>query len=245
VIRTLRWRWWTLVARARLRRLGGRLVIEARGMPRLRGPLRLETGPRPGTIKLRIGENVTIGRECILDLADGVDGTVELGEGAVLQSRVRLQPWGGAIRIGSRAQIRDGCELKSRGELRLGERAICGRNATLHVEQGIDGDDYLIADDKPSTHGAFSRLAAREMGAPAPKSVPEEDLLPILGDWALEAIVYCPKVDSTRARERLGWTPQYRTIEEGMPVVVRDYKWRREIALQLEPYRLVQHRSWT
>jgi hypothetical protein len=43
----------------------------------------------------------------------------------------------------------------------------------------------------------------------------------------------------------LGWTPQYRTIEEGMPVVVRDYKWRREIAPQLEPYRLVQHRSWT
>jgi hypothetical protein len=30
-----------------------------------------------------------------------------------------------------------------------------------------------------------------------------------------------------------------------MPVVVRDYKWRREIAPQLEPYRLVQNRSWT
>ena len=147
MIRTLRWRWWTLVARARLRRLGGRLVIEARGMPRLRGPLRLETGPRPGTITLRVGRNVTIGRECILDLADSVDGTVELGEGTVLQSRVRLQPWGGAIRVGAGAQIRDGCELKSRGELRLGERAICGRNATLHCHEAITlGDDVGLAE---------------------------------------------------------------------------------------------------
>jgi acetyltransferase-like isoleucine patch superfamily enzyme len=147
VIRTLRWRWWTLVARARLRRLGGRLLVEARGMPRLRGPLRLETGPRPGTTTLRVGQNVTIGRECILDLADGVDGTVELGDGAVLQSRVRLQPWGGAIRIGSLAQVRDGCELKSRGELRLGERAICGRHATLHCHKAITlGDDVGLAE---------------------------------------------------------------------------------------------------
>ena len=125
------------------------------------------------------------------------------------------------------------------------EGSDVGRAYRLAIERGIDGEDYLIADDKPSTHGDFSRLAAREMGAPPPKLVPEEDLLPILGEWALEAIVSCPKVDSGRARERLGWTPQYRTIEEGMPVVVRDYKWRREIAPRLEPYRLVQQRSWT
>jgi nucleoside-diphosphate-sugar epimerase len=125
------------------------------------------------------------------------------------------------------------------------EGSDVGRAYRLAIEHGIDGDDYLIADDTPSTQGAFTRLAAREMGAPAPVSVPEEDLLPVLGEWGLEAIVGCPKVDSSRARERLGWTPQYRTIEEGMPVVVRDYKWRREIAPQLEPYRLVQNRSWT
>lgn len=58
-------------------------------------------------------------------------------------------------------------------------------------------------------------------------------------------MVTCPKIDSTRARERLGWTPQYKTIEEGVPVAVRDYKWRRAQASELEPFRLVQHRSWT
>lgn len=145
--RTVRWRWWTLVAAGRLRRLGGRLLIEARGTPRLRGPLRLETGPSPGTVTLRIGRDVTVGRECVLDLADGLDGIVELGDGAVLQSRVRLQPWGGAIRVGARAQIRDGCELKSKGELRLGERAICGRNTTLHCHSAITlGDDVGLAE---------------------------------------------------------------------------------------------------
>jgi len=125
------------VTSARLRRLGGRLVLEAAGTPRLRGPLRVETGARPGTLTLRIGREVTIGRDCIVDLADGADGTIELGDGALLQARLRLQPWGGAIRIGAGAQLRDGCELKARGELRVGERAICGRNVTLHCHESL------------------------------------------------------------------------------------------------------------
>ena len=65
-----------------------------------------------------------IGRDCVIDLADGVDGVIELGDGVLLQSRVRLQPWGGAIRIGEHTQVRDGCELKSKGELRVGERVV-------------------------------------------------------------------------------------------------------------------------
>jgi acetyltransferase-like isoleucine patch superfamily enzyme len=143
VIRTIRWRCWRLVAAARLRRLGGRLVVEARGTPRLGSALRLETGPGPGTLTLRLGGEVRIGRDCVIDLADGVDGTIELGDGAVLQSRIRLQPWGGAIRIGARAQVRDGCELKSRGELRVGERAICGRNVTLHCHEAVTLGDCV------------------------------------------------------------------------------------------------------
>lgn len=142
-MRGLRWRWWCFVARARLRRLGGRLIVEAAGTPRVRGPLRLETGPHPGTLTLRLGPAVRIGRECVIDLADGADGTIELGDGVQLQSRVRLQPWGGAIRLGPGAQLRDACELKSKGELRLGERAICGRNVTLHCHEAITLGDCV------------------------------------------------------------------------------------------------------
>lgn len=95
----------------------------------------------------------------------------------------------------------------------------------LAIERGLDGDDYLLADDRPSTIGEFTRLVAREMGAPEPVSIPEEEIIPILGAWKVEAYTYCPKVNSTKAREQLGWSPRFRTIDEGIPVTVRE--WRR------------------
>jgi len=94
----------------------------------------------------------------------------------------------------------------------------------LALEHGLVGEDYLIADDKPTTLGDFTRLVAKEMGAPAPVSIPEEDAIAMIGAWAYEAYTVCPRVDSTKAREHLGWTPRYRTIDAGVPVVVREYK---------------------
>ena len=100
----------------------------------------------------------------------------------------------------------------------------------LAIEKGMDGDDYLLADDRPSTIGEFTRLVAREARAPEPVAVPEEELIPILGGWVVEAYTFCPKVDSTKAREVLGWKPVYRTIETGVPVVVREWKRSRSAA---------------
>ncbi|HKW50259.1 MAG TPA: NAD(P)-dependent oxidoreductase [Candidatus Eisenbacteria bacterium] len=100
----------------------------------------------------------------------------------------------------------------------------------LAIEKGLDGDDYLLADDRPSTLGEFTRLVAREMGAPEPRSVPEEAVIPILGSWKVEAYAFCPKVDSSKARDVLGWRPVYRTIETGVPVVVREWKRSRTVA---------------
>ena len=94
----------------------------------------------------------------------------------------------------------------------------------LALEHGLENQDYLIADDKPSTMGDFARLVAKELGVGAPGSLPEEDAVAMLGEWAYEAYTYCPMVDSTKAREHLGWTPKYRTIQEGIPVVVREFK---------------------
>lgn len=94
----------------------------------------------------------------------------------------------------------------------------------LAIEHGLEGEDYLLADEKPVTLGDFTRLVAREMGAPPPVGIPEEELVPVLGDWAVEAYTFAPKVDTTKAREQLGWTPRFRTVEEGVPVAVREYK---------------------
>ena len=100
----------------------------------------------------------------------------------------------------------------------------------LAIEKGLDGDDYLLADDRPSTLGEFTRLVAKEMRAPEPVSVPEETVIPILGAWKVDAYTFCPKVDSSKARDVLGWRPVYRTIEAGVPVVVREWKRSRTVA---------------
>ena len=94
----------------------------------------------------------------------------------------------------------------------------------LAIEHGLDGEDYLLADDKPTTLGAFTSLVARELGVPEPTPIPEEDLIPELGAWNVEALTYCPKIDSTKAREHLGWAPDSPTIDEGIPPVVREWK---------------------
>ncbi len=136
--RGLRFRAWVLLTRARLKRLGAGFVCELAGAPpRCLGPLRVEIDGYPGTLTLRIGREVKIGRECVIDLAAGRDGLIELGDRVTLQNRVRLQPWGGAIRLEDDVQIRDADELKSSGELILRERAILGRNVTLHCEERI------------------------------------------------------------------------------------------------------------
>ena len=110
----------------------------------------------------------------------------------------------------------------------------------LAIEKGIPGEDYLLADDRPSTLGEFTSLVAKEMGAPPPVSIPEEELIPKLGAWTVEAFTYCPKVDSTKAREQLGWLPRYRTIQEGVPAVVRAF---RRAGLPLPPGSIVAHSS--
>ena len=56
----------------------------------------------------------------------------------------------------------------------------------LAIENGLAGDDYLLADDHPTTQGEFLSLVAREMGAPPPQPIPEEDLIPVLvGDGTI------------------------------------------------------------
>ena len=104
------------------------------------------------------------------------------------------------------------------------EAADAASGYRLAIERGVPGEDYLLADDHPTTLGEFTALVAREMGAPPPVSVLEEDLIPVLGAWTVEAYTTCPRVDSTKARRDLNWAPRCRTIEEGVPMVVRAYK---------------------
>ncbi len=138
LVRTARFRAWALLVRARLRRLGGDLVLDVAAPPRLLGLPHVDIDGRPGTLTLRIGADVKIGRDLVIDLASGVDGEIVLADRVTLQDGVRLQPWGGRIAVGDGAQVRDRCELKSTGDLRLGARCVLSRTATLHCHERID-----------------------------------------------------------------------------------------------------------
>lgn len=139
LVRGLRFRAWALLTAARLRRLGSALELELTGRPpRCLGPIRIEIDGHPGTLRLRIGDGVKIGRDCVIDLAAGKDATVELGDRVTFQNRVRLQVWGGAVRLAEDVQVRDGVELKSSGELVVGRRTILSRNATLHCAERVE-----------------------------------------------------------------------------------------------------------
>ncbi|MCW3041696.1 MAG: acetyltransferase [Solirubrobacterales bacterium] len=137
LLRALRFRLWAAAARARLRRLGGDLVLDVVAPPRLLGLPHLDIDGFPGVLTLRIGRDVKLGRGLVLDVAAGVDGEIVLGDRVTLQDGVRLQAWGGSIHVGEGAQVRDRCELKSTGVLRLGARCVLSRNATLHCHESI------------------------------------------------------------------------------------------------------------
>lgn len=140
-LRRLRFAAWVALTRLRMRRLGSDLVVEAAEVPRLRGLPHVDLavlGPEArGSLTLRFGRDVTFGRDTVLDLWTHTHGVIEVGDRVTLQDRVRLQPWGGRIRLGAGTQIRDACELKSKGDLDLGEHAILGRNVTLHCNTKV------------------------------------------------------------------------------------------------------------
>jgi acetyltransferase-like isoleucine patch superfamily enzyme len=138
LIRAARLRAWALLLRARLRRLGGDLVLHVAAPPRVLGLPHVDIDGCPGTLTLRIGRDVKIGRDLVIDLADGADGEIVLADGVTVQDGVRLQPWGGSIRVDECAQVRDRCELKSTGDLRLGARCVLSRTATLHCHERIE-----------------------------------------------------------------------------------------------------------
>jgi acetyltransferase-like isoleucine patch superfamily enzyme len=146
VVRTARFKAWVLTTRARLARLGCRLVVETDGTPRFDDLPRVTIdtlGEGRGSLTLRIGRDCRIGRDLTLDLWTHADGVIEIGDGCFFQDRIRLQPWGGAIRLGARVHVRESAELKSKGELVIGSECGIGRNVTVACHERIELADRV------------------------------------------------------------------------------------------------------
>jgi acetyltransferase-like isoleucine patch superfamily enzyme len=171
VVRTARFNAWVLQTRARLARLGCRFVVEADGTPRFDDLPHIaidRMGEGHGSLTLRIGRDCRFGRDLTLDLWTHTDAIIEIGARCHFQNRIRLQPWGGAIRLGPLVQVRDGSELKSKGEFIVGESTIIGRNVTIHCHERIElGDRVGLAEgvtvmDSDRTHDGSDTHVARQ-----------------------------------------------------------------------------------
>jgi acetyltransferase-like isoleucine patch superfamily enzyme len=137
---------WTAWVDVELRRRGGRLVLDRGGMeletlPRIR-PLMKGTGE--GTLTLRIGPRVKLGRDVQIEVwAEGTN-VLEIGEDTIVHDGARLLLRGGTISIGPRTTVRDFAVLKSEGVLSVGADAQVSYHSLLHCRDRVSVGDRVI-----------------------------------------------------------------------------------------------------
>jgi acetyltransferase-like isoleucine patch superfamily enzyme len=139
--RAARFRLWALVLRARLRRLGARLVLQAPdGPPRYRTLPHAELlplGGPGGTLTLVLGTDCQLGRDLVLEVWTGADNRLALGDRTTFESWCRVQLQGGSVDLGSDIHVRDLCLLKSKSSLTVGDRTVLSRAVNVHATAGV------------------------------------------------------------------------------------------------------------
>jgi acetyltransferase-like isoleucine patch superfamily enzyme len=165
LVRAVRFRLWALALRARLRRAGGRLVLDApHGTPRFRTLPHVEVEPLGGlggTLTLRLGRDCKLGRDLVLEVWAGADNRLALGDRATIEAWCRVQLQGGSVDLGPDVQVRDMCLLKSKSSLTVGERTVLSRAVNVHATAGVAvgarcaiGERTSIIDSDHSHDGA-------------------------------------------------------------------------------------------
>ena len=142
---------WVVWLRIRLRRVGARLDLDAPHGARLMGPPRLRlqsTGVGTGTFTLRVGRDVRIGPDLVLDLS--ADGTNELalGDGTSIRDWAVIELRSGSISVADRVQLRSWTVLKSSGELSLGTRAVVSYHAAIHCSERVSVADRVVVAER-------------------------------------------------------------------------------------------------
>jgi acetyltransferase-like isoleucine patch superfamily enzyme len=139
--RRARFRAWAARLDVELRARGGRLRLEVGPGIRFDSPPHIEVldgGVGDGVTTLRLGREVDLGRDTILELWAGGTNLLEAGDGTTFHRATRVQLRSGAIRLGRGTQIRDFVNVKSLGELVLGDYAILGHGTTVHAERRVE-----------------------------------------------------------------------------------------------------------
>lgn len=142
-VQRLRFRLWAVALRARLRRLGVALVLDAPHGARFHALPDVELEPLPaggrrgGTLTIRLGRDVKLGRGLTLDVWTNADSVLEVGDRTTFQTRCRVQLHGGAVRLANDVHVRDFAQLKARGELTVGERTVLSRDVIVHATAAV------------------------------------------------------------------------------------------------------------
>jgi len=137
----LRFRLWALFLRAQLRRRGAVLVVDAPHGARMDSFPHLAFDGAGGSVTIRIGRGVKLGRATHLDLSLGGANVLEIGDATYFLHGVRLQLRSGAIRLAAAVNLRDGVVLKSEGELVIGYEVPISYGGAIHCVERIEIED--------------------------------------------------------------------------------------------------------
>lgn len=131
---------WRRVVTARLARLGVETRWELDGTPSSWTLPRLEPvigPPGPGRLTVRLGRDVKLGRELILEVWTGTENVLDVGHRSTFEAFCRVQLQGGTIRLANDVHVRDLVLLKTKSMLEVGEWTVLSRGVHLHATAGI------------------------------------------------------------------------------------------------------------
>jgi acetyltransferase-like isoleucine patch superfamily enzyme len=140
VLHRVRFRLWITRLRVKIRRAGGRLIVEAPGGIRMKSPPILHVtaeGDGEGTLTLRIGSNVTFGQGISMRIRAKGTNLLELGDNTDVQDGVRIWLYSGTLSVARNCILRDLSLYKTSGLLELGEFSRAGYGTAFHCDTAI------------------------------------------------------------------------------------------------------------
>jgi len=162
---------WARRLHASLRRAGGRLQLEAPNGAHYYELPHIEIHPyggRAGTLTLRLGEHVRLGRGLILDVWAAADNVFEMGDGATFRAGTRVQLHGGTVSVGAHTTIRDYCFLDASkgGAILIGADVEIGQQVALHAVERVQLEDKVAVGERVSIFDSDHRHDGTDVKAP-------------------------------------------------------------------------------
>lgn len=137
---------WVAWLRLQLARFGARLEVDAphgahlEAFPRVRI---FPEGEGDSRFRLRLGRDVRLGRNVVIEVFAGGTNALELGERGRVLNAVRIALRGGSVAFGPECLIRDGVWIKSGGDLRAGAGVTLSSYTAVHCTDRIELADLV------------------------------------------------------------------------------------------------------